>query len=670
MRDAKKRLLEPGFLPVPFSAEVWVQSYESYELQSMSRLAGDDDNFQVPTSGSWAYCPGAAAPASMQVRPPRWGGVGFRPLSVPARVFHFDFTNLPESSGQRHEVSMSANASGTVHALVCWWRCFMDESQTIALSTAPSEAPSVPSRDHWRQSVYMLPRPAPVEAGDLLTTIACHDDFMIWFDGVSRDHGKSGVSEASDASASNMRPGQKKGSGRNGVAEAAAAAAAASERASGREATGMSSGATATAEGALATSVSGPPPVCLCGLHRAWPPARIWMLNHKERTESFRRAIRQILSKQSDKNITPVLDESEDCGIPRKAIVSVVSDGFLLPLIAAQEGASDVLTIPSFSATAGAVCRDVYTANCSTDKIKAFPGGVTSIYHLLSLSQGSSDHFAAAGTKLDAVVGEPYFDDMAHSWPMEGLLLFWCVRTALESRGYFSPRTRVVPARARLLACPIECDWLFRARRSVRSVEGVDMSAVNDILGYCERESGGAPEAVESGPGITHEAVAERERRNKSSLQPDGDDDFREDIVSVRLSEYPQVCLAPSIVVLDMDLTRGLCDLRGGRTEIRCGGSGCHRSQEMALSERSTSLYSAEGEKTLGGGISACHGVALWLELWLDEEGQERLSTGPDVGFWAQGLVLFQEPWSVPHAGRSFHLEALLKDGALRVELS
>ncbi|CAM9989019.1 unnamed protein product, partial [Hapterophycus canaliculatus] len=65
-----------------------------------------------------------------------------------------------------------------------------------------------------------------------------------------------------------------------------------------------------------------------------------------------------------------------------------------------------------------------------------------------------------------------------------------------------------------------------------------------------------------------------------------------------------------------------------------------------------------------------CHGVALWLDIWLDEEGLHRLSTGPEKLCWPQGVLFFDEGWMVPPCGRSFHLRAGLEDGALSVDLS
>lgn len=389
------------------------------------------------------------------------------------------------------------------------------------------------------------------------------------------------------------------------------------------------------------------PPVCLCGLHRTCPPTRIWMLNDEQRAAAFRLVIGAVLTnhgggakRQSGRGAKHssggvVADARKD------TVCACVSHGFLLPLLAAQEGASVVLEIPP-SATAAAVCRDVYRANGIDDsKIQPFffdgGGGLANFYDVLSPPPGSADFFARVG-KLDAVIGEPYFADLSSSWPLEPLLLFWCVRTALEAGGCFSPRTRVVPARARLLACPFACDLLFRGRRRVGTVEGIDMSAVNAGLG-CTRVSRGGSSDV---GGVTGGGDEQEEWEGG---QPPGA------VESVRLQDYQHVLLGPPTAVLDMDLTRPLCDLRGDRVEIGCRfpESASSGAQKMPVT---------------------CHGVALWLDIWLDEEGGHRLSTGPEASYWPQGLLFFEEGWSVTPCGRSFHLEATLEDGALTVNVS
>ena len=591
----------------------------------------------------------------MHARPPRWGGVRFRPISSSVRVFEFDFTDLPGVIGRKRRLRFPVDAAGTVHAVVCWWRCFMDEGRSVVMSTSPEAAESPgPRRDHWRQSVYLLNHPVVVEAGNAVQAVACHDDNAIWFNDFESDKGvpPPGTEVAGSSSQSpEQGPNGRELFTTTAAAGEPAGAATGEVRASATE---SSTGSMETPRDAIAPNCGGKctgvpqepegafPPVCLCGLHRTCPPVRIWMLNNEERTAAFRSVIGAALSNHGGgaerqdgrgaKNSGFATDDAS-----KDTVCACVSDGFLLPLLAAQKGASVVLEIPP-SATAAAVCRDVYRANGIDDtKVQPFSNGsgLANFYDILSPPPGSADVFARVG-KLDAVIGEPYFADLSSAWPFESLLLFWCVRTALEAGGCFSPRTRVVPARARLLACPFACDLLFRGRRWVGTVAGIDMSAVNSGLG-CTRVSRGGND----GGGV---AEAGGEQEESEGGQPGT-------VESVRLQEYQHVLLGPPTSVLDMDLTRPLCDLRGGRV-----GFGCH------FTEKVTS-----GAKTKP---DTCHGVALWLDIWLDEEGCHRLSTGPEASYWPQGLLFFEEAWSVMPRGESFHLEASLEDGALKVDVS
>ena len=596
----------------------------------MSRLWENTvGGLRAPSAVNWKYCPGSAAPASTHVKVPRWGGIGFRPISRSVQVFSFDFADPPQESGGQRCIRFPVDVPGSVHALVCWWRCFLDRDRTIAMSTSPGE----PCRDHWRQSVHVVPSVGSVEMGDVVQTFARHDDSMIWFDAVTREKGEPSRSKTGLRTENSSR-------GDDPVVTTVAAATPVAATEISQAADGKSSTEIPDAQQAVSTesedvqeSSSTSPPACLCGLHVTCSPRRIWMYNDESRTAAFRSVISKILNR----HITRELDGpnvAEVAGLGDKCVVcACVSDGFLLQLLAAQEGASDVLEIPT-SATFEGVCRQVYRANgIGEGIIRRLPGGATSFLDILSPPPGSPVLFSQVG-KLDAVLGEPFFWDLSRVWPLESILQFWCVRTALEAGGCFSPRTRVLPARSRLLARAFASELLWRARRRVGIVEGVDMSAVNEAFG-CNR----AP----VNPGETGALPVGRDDGNGSS-----EEDVH--VESIVLGEYPHVLLGPSAVVLDMDLTGPLCDLHGGRTELTC------------------SLENEEAEGRGGGAV--CHGILLWLDIWLDEEGCHRLSTGPEVPYWPQGLLFFDKAWSVPPCGRSFHVEAMLKDGTLNLAIS
>lgn len=647
----------------------------------MSRLLPSTANsggesFRTPSSEEWERCPGATGPVSMHEN----GMVQFRPLSPSVKIFEFDFTSrdipLPGPEGRRCKVRFPidaiANGDGEVHAIVCWWQCFMDEDRTVIMSTSPLPPPKAssefrtdppastpPHRDHWRQSVYLLSRPVQVEAGDTVCAIACHDDSTVWFEAV--------------AAASRRSAGSGRTVGDDGVVAGAGVPTLGTSAASrGIDNTFAPPGGNVGGDAhdweretiSQKTSIRSFPPVCVCGLHRTCPPSRIQMLNDQHRTDAFRSAIRAILlgthkaqTQHENRGAASAVESAAGIagaapGEKRRrtasACVACISDGFLLPLLAAQEGALEVLEIQPSTAYR-AMCRDVYLANGidvgkgghGNDQrrvIRQFPGGILNVYELLTPTSADNDAFGLAGEKLDAVVGEPFFVDLSTAaWSLESLLLFWCARTALEAGGCFSPRTKVMPARARLVACPFACELLYRSRCRVGTVEGVDMSAANDGLGLERR-------GVDEG---------------NHAVGGDGDERRRPgEVESLRLSEFGHQLLGPPTTVLDMDLTRPLCDLRGGRTEIRCFGR----------HPRTTAVAPNDGGRREC--HVACHGVALWVDFFLDEQTSHVLSTGPEVLYWAQGVFFFEQGWLVPPSGRSFHLETALIDGALRVDVS
>lgn len=712
-------------------------------LPSIPNGGGGDsgESFRTPSSKRWASCPGTAGPMAMHET-----STQLRPLSPPVRIFDFDFSSqgrpLPGPSGRKRRVRFPIDAAtgggSAAHAIVCWWRCFMDEGQTIALSTSPRPPPeedtlaqggdmdppdsaASPSRDHWRQSVYLLRRPVKVGArGGAVRAVASHDDSTIWFDDVKLEVEAVGLDHEAACSGKGDG-GERDGGGAFGDGDTCRGSLT-SERIAGgvpRTVAGPTvarparlaleppehrkrhsleakddarpSGEAGDGNPWLSEKISEEsgagscPPVCVCGLHRTCSPFRIGMLNDQYRTAAFRWTIRAIFRASCGHHATNFSETQQgnhpfaptNPGATRKRAaaqvrVACISDGFLLPLLAAQEGASEVLEVQP-SVAFRAVCRDVYRANgidadIGNDHdddntnherkriIRPFPGGgVSSVYDLLAPPPGSAPaadggtFFGLAGNKLDAVIGEPFFADLSTAaWPLESLLLFWCARTALEAGGCFSPRTRVVPARARLLACPFACELIFRGRRRVGNVEGVDMSAVNGGLGHDLGKLDSGQRGVGEDPGLEEC----RESRRRSG-----------EVESVRLSEFGHQLLGPAAIVLDMDVTQPLCDLRGSRTEIRCSGSHARPASIAAVPAGSGQREERDGHVT-------CHGVALWLDIWLDEEGLRRLSTGPEKLWWPQGAVFFDEGWLVPPRGRSFYLQAGLEDGALSVNIS
>lgn len=601
----------------------------------MSRLSPPSTaGVRAPSSEAWQCCPGTSAPASLHVRSPQWGGIGYRPLSKSVKVFDFDFADVPGPDGREIDLHFPADVSGTVNAVVCWWRCFLDKDRTVVMNTSPAgqESSSKVSRDHWRQAVYVMHRPVHVKAGNSVRTVARHDDVTIWFGTLEATQVRLSPSERDAHRSTGLQKTNSSTRYSTASPKTVTKSLAGDKSQTGEQICGhrgaVSVGIKHQEETAVDERSGAYPPVCVCGLHRTCSPYRVWMLNDEQRIAAFRSAIKAVMDdlgagEELRGDVTPR---------SRRSVIACISDGFFLPIIAAQEGASDILSTPP-SATSEALYRVVYRANGISDEtIRVFSGGFSSFYEILSPPPGSPSVYSEVG-KIDVVLGEPFFADLSSTWPMESLMLFWCVRTALEGYGCFSPRTRFVPARARLLACAFSCELLFRGRRRVGIVEGIDMSAVNDGLGCSWKPNK-----------VGENSVAPQGENSDPSTQG-------QDIESVRLAEYPHELLSRPTAILDLDMSKPLCDLHGGIREIRCGnpeGLAPSRKKEDAV----------------------CHGVVLWLDIWLDENGVQRLSTGLDTPYWPQGLLFFEEGWVVPPSRRSFNLQANLVDGHLKLNVS
>ncbi|CAM9128807.1 unnamed protein product [Discosporangium mesarthrocarpum] len=610
MRHAKAHLLEPGFTSIPASAEVWAFCCESPELARMSNLLPYQDpsgpHFKLPTGPEWAHCQGASSAESMQIPKTPRGAVSFRRLSGDEMVWEFDFTSLPPLSGRRRELSFPILADGVVHAVVYWWRCHMDASRETVLTTEPGKTADPPP-DHWRQAVFLLSGTVQVRAGSTFRAVAVHDEDMIWFEAVNPEPGSGmavGRSGIIGGGGEQEGPEQREGRGSQEKSTIAVDRGASSTN-------GDHKGwGTDVGDGwAGGVGAGAGPPVCTCGLHATADRNRIWMLNDSKRTGLYRSALRKLLSPPPTHPALGSLAAASATTSTSRGVHLCVSDSFLLPLLAAQEGAVNIHEV-ACSPLAQRVSQRIYTANSVWDRVVTLPcpPGPATYYDLLCPEPRSPPLVDVLGGKVDTVIGEPYFSDLAQSWPGEALLLFWCVRTALEAGGCFTPRTRVLPARAYVMASAVECAFLFQAHQAVGEVQGVDMSAINLVNG----KGGGGSE-----------------------------------LASFRLWEYRHLLLSPPVNLLEVNLNQPLHDI-SSKARVDCESDG-------------------GGEE--GQGARECHGLVLWLDLCLDEGGDHRVTTGPEAPYWRQGFSFFEEAWVVPPGGGCFDVLSSIKDGALQVRI-
>eukprot|EP00041_Stephanoeca_diplocostata_P007330 m.102909 g.102909 ORF g.102909 m.102909 type:complete len:731 (+) comp16829_c0_seq19:419-2611(+) len=118
-------------------------------------------------------------------------------LSEPTALFSFDFTPAAQVDArrqlrgeERRGIAVPVTHTGAASALLLWWdaHLWVDPESQGTISTRPplaeekirDSAPFV-WRDHWMQSVYLLPHAVSVAAGTTAGLGAWHDEFSMWF---------------------------------------------------------------------------------------------------------------------------------------------------------------------------------------------------------------------------------------------------------------------------------------------------------------------------------------------------------------------------------------------------------------------------------------------------------------------------------------------------------
>lgn len=97
----------------------------------------------------------------------------YRELSIPLRIFDFDFTR-DIAKHQRRQITFFATAQGTVHAIAFWFHLLLDDE--IFLDTGPRGKCS-----HWMQAVQVFGDGLSVEEAQTVQVVAEHDLATISF---------------------------------------------------------------------------------------------------------------------------------------------------------------------------------------------------------------------------------------------------------------------------------------------------------------------------------------------------------------------------------------------------------------------------------------------------------------------------------------------------------
>ncbi|XP_075224124.1 protein arginine N-methyltransferase 7-like isoform X2 [Lycorma delicatula] len=191
-RHALEELLEEDSIVVPSSGRVIVQVIESKLVKRWNKLDDIivDNKNAIKVPESLEQCPGTYSVHDLQLS--QIPTDQFKTIVQPQVIFSFDFLGKTKLEFYRHcKLPVMACNSGVAHAVFMWWELTMDTEDDIVLSCAPhwahpspeakGGADAIPWRDHWMQEIYHFPRDVPVNKGENLKIIGCHDQYGFWF---------------------------------------------------------------------------------------------------------------------------------------------------------------------------------------------------------------------------------------------------------------------------------------------------------------------------------------------------------------------------------------------------------------------------------------------------------------------------------------------------------
>lgn len=201
-------------------------------------------------------------------------------------------------------------------------------------------------------------------------------------------------------------------------------------------------------------------PVCTCGLHIAFSRNRLAQLNDEHRNSVFVKALQKHLSPTS--------------------VCLVISDGSLLPLVAAGLGAKHVFYLDSNPS-----CRRLIKQVIDHNNLQ---GQIT----VLGKDAEELTSLDFHNLKIDIVIAEPFFQ--ASSLPWEHLY-FWYAVDAL--RDHMAPGVEILPRGMQIKAVALKFRDLHKIRIPVGDCEGFDISEFDKLI---EKSSDSADSEVEPQP--------------------------------------------------------------------------------------------------------------------------------------------------------------------------
>ncbi|CAL1545743.1 unnamed protein product [Lymnaea stagnalis] len=209
-------------------------------------------------------------------------------------------------------------------------------------------------------------------------------------------------------------------------------------------------------------------PPCTCGLHIAFSRNRIGQINEHERNSLFV----QVLQKH----------------ISNETVCLVISDGTLLPLIAAALGAKKVFYLDC-NVSCRSIVQKLVKHNCLQDKV-----------HVIEKNLDGITAEDLNNLKIDVVIAEPFFQAALLPWEN---LYFWYALHSLQS--HLSQSVVILPQSMTVKAIAVEFQDLQKIRAPVGNCEGFDISEFDRLI---EISSRSADDDIEPQPLWEYPAVA------------------------------------------------------------------------------------------------------------------------------------------------------------------
>ena len=164
---AKSKLLMPDASLVPCRAEVFAQPIQ----MRVNTVLGDID---VQQTNRWRWrADYEGVELGRKKNMHAW-----MPLADPAKVFSFDFADVQKcAEDSRNLLTFESTADGTCNAIAMWFNLYLDEEDTILLSTSPYEDKG----PTWQQAVQYI-QEVNLRKGDQLQVQASHDTYSISYE--------------------------------------------------------------------------------------------------------------------------------------------------------------------------------------------------------------------------------------------------------------------------------------------------------------------------------------------------------------------------------------------------------------------------------------------------------------------------------------------------------